>query len=235
MSGLGTMANVAAVVVGSLIGMVVKGGLKQRFQDTLMQVLGLATMFIGASGALKGIFVVEGSSLSTTNTMMLIISLVVGAILGELLRIEDRLDNMGVWLKEKTKQKGDNRFVEGFVTSSLVICVGAMAIVGSLEDGLHQDASMLYAKSMLDFMIVMIFASTLGIGVLFSAIPLGIYQGTITLSATAIAPCLSDARIANLSFVGSVLIFGVGVNIAFGKKFKVGNMLPAVLIAFFFG
>ena len=234
MIGLGTLVNVAAVIIGSFAGMVVKGGLKQRFQDILMQALGLATMFIGASGALKGIFVVEGSNLSTNNTMMLIISLVGGAILGELLSIEDRLDHLGVWLKQKVKLKEDNRFVEGFVTSSLVICVGAMAIVGSLEDGLHGDASMLYAKAVLDFIIVLIFASTLGIGVLFSAIPLGIYQGSITLFASAIEPLLSDARIANLSFVGSVLIFGVGVNIAFGKKFKVGNMLPAVLIPFFF-
>lgn len=234
MSGLGTLVNVAAVVVGSLLGMLVKGGLKQRFQEILMQVLGLATMFIGASGALKGIFVIKGDSLDTTNTMMLIISLVGGAIFGELLRIEDRLDHLGIWLKDKVKLKGDNRFVEGFVTSSLVICVGAMAIVGSLEDGLYGNESTLYAKAVLDFIIVMIFASTLGIGVLFSAIPLGIYQGSITLSASAIAPLLNDTRIANLSFVGSVLIFAVGVNIAFGKKFRVGNMLPAVLIPFFF-
>lgn len=234
MIGLGTLANVAAVVIGSLLGIIVKGGLKQRFQDTLMQVLGLATMFIGASGALKGIFVIEGTSLKTTNTMMLIISLVGGAVLGELLRIEDRLDHLGNFIKNKVKLEEDNRFVEGFVTSSLVICVGAMAIVGSLEDGLHGDASTLFAKSLLDLIIVMIFASTLGIGVLFSAIPLGIYQGIITLSASVIAPFLSETKIANLSYVGCVLIFGVGVNIAFGKKFKVGNMLPAVIIAFFF-
>lgn len=234
MKGLGTIVNVLAVIAGSGLGMLVKGGLKQRFQETIMQVLGLATMFIGISGAMKGMFVVNGNEITTTNTMMLIISLVLGGLIGEFLKIEERLDHLGEWIKSKIKHNTDNRFVEGFVTSSLVICVGAMAIVGSLEDGMSGNASMLLAKSLLDFVVVMVFASTLGIGVLFSAIPLGIYQGGITVCATLVAPFLSDHRIASLSFIGSVLIFGVGVNIAFGKKFKVGNMLPAIIISLFF-
>lgn len=230
MIGLGTIVNVLAVICGSFIGMLCNGGLKQRFQDILMQVLGLATMFIGASGALKGIFVFHGETIETTGTMLMIISLVVGALIGEWINIEKRMEHFGEWLKVKVKGRDNQRFVEGFVTASLVICVGAMAVVGALQDGLTGDASMLYTKSILDFVIVLIFAATLGSGVLFSAIPLGIFQGSITLFAKFIEPILSDQMINNLSFVGSILIFGVGVNLSFGNKFKVGNMLPALII-----
>ncbi len=196
-----------------------------------MQVLGLSTMFIGVSGTLKGMFVITNNSLETKGTMLMIISLVLGALIGEFIDIEDKMERFGEYLNSKVKSVNNPKFVEGFVTTSIVICVGAMAVVGSLQDGLVGDPSMLYTKSILDGIIVIIFASTMGIGVLFSVIPLGLYQGTITLCAKFVAPVLTDLMIANLSFVGSVLIFGVGVNIAFGKKFKVGNMLPALFIA----
>jgi uncharacterized membrane protein YqgA involved in biofilm formation len=228
--GIGTIVNVLAVVLGSMIGILFNGGLKQKYQDTLMQVLGLSTMFIGVSGTLKEMFVITNSALETKGTMLMIISLVLGALIGEFIDIEDKMDRFGEYLKSKVKNVNNPRFVEGFVTSSIVICVGAMAVVGSLQDGLIGDPSMLYTKSILDGIIVIIFASTMGIGVMFSVIPLGLYQGTITLCAKFVAPILTDLMIANLSFVGSVLIFGVGVNIAFGKKFKVGNMLPALFI-----
>lgn len=230
MIGIGTIVNVLAVIIGSIIGIIFHGGLKQKYQDTLMQVLGLSTMFIGVSGTLKGMFVITNNSLETKGTMLMIISLVLGALIGEFIDIEDKMDRLGEYLKSKVKNVNNPRFVEGFVTTSIVICVGAMAVVGSLQDGLIGEPSMLYTKSILDGIIVIIFASTMGIGVLFSVIPLGLYQGTITLCAKFVAPILTDHMIANLSFVGSVLIFGVGVNIAFGKKFKVGNMLPALFI-----
>ena len=128
------------------------------------------------------------------------------------------------------KRENDSSFVDGFVTSSLVICVGAMAVVGSLEDGLYGDFSTIAAKSVLDCVIVMVFASTMGIGVMFSALPVFVYQGAITLFAKLLEPVMSETLIANLSFVGSVLIFCVGANLAFGKKFRTGNMLPALLV-----
>lgn len=231
MIGTGTIVNVAAVIIGGGIGMLIRGGIKQRFQDILMQALGLSTLFIGVSGALKGMFTVNGEGLETGGAMVLILSLVLGALIGEGINIEKQFERFGEWLKRKVKSNGDSRFVEGFVTASLVICVGAMAVVGSLQDGLTGDASMLYTKAILDFVIVLVLASALGKGVLFSALPLGILQGSITLFAGVIAPVLSDRMIDNLSFIGSALIFCVGINLCFGKKIKVGNLLPALVIA----
>lgn len=234
MIGLGTIVNTLAVILGGLLGMVLKGGLKERYQTILMQALGLATIFIGASGALSGMLKVIDQGLETQGTMILIFSLVIGALIGEFLNIEFRLEQLGEWLKSKVPVKDNSHFVEGFVTSALVICVGAMAIVGSLQDGLLHDSSTLFAKAVLDFTIVMVFASTLGIGVVFSALPLFVYQGSITLFASFLSPFLTDVVISHLSFVGSVLIFAVGINLCFGKKIKVGNLLPAMIVTLFF-
>ena len=230
MIGLGTIVNVAAVVAAGFIGVLVKGGIKERFQTTIMGVLGISTMFIGASGTLQEMFTVENGSISTQGTMLLVMSLIIGAVIGELLNIEAWLEKVGEWLKEKVKAKNDNRFVDAFVNSTLVICIGAMAIVGSLQDGLTGDHSTLFVTAALDFPIILIFASTLGIGAVFSALPLGLYQGAITLFAGLISPYLSDTLISNLTLVGSAMIFAIGVNLAFGKKFKVGNFLPGLLV-----
>jgi uncharacterized membrane protein YqgA involved in biofilm formation len=234
MTGLGTLANTFAVIIGSGIGIAIKGGLKERYQQTLMQASGLATIFIGISGAMSGMLKIIDSGMETKGSMLLIGALIFGAVAGEFFNIEYKLEQLGNWLKQKVNAGKDNTFVEGFVTSSLVICVGAMAIVGSLQDGLQGDPSTLYAKAVLDFIIVMVFASTMGIGVMFSALPLGIYQGVITVFATFLKPFLTQNVISNLSFVGSVLIFAVGINVCFGKKIKVGNLLPAMIIPFFF-
>lgn len=232
MIGLGTLVNMAVIIVGASIGMIIKGGLKQKIQDTVMNALGLAVMFIGISGALQGLFLVEEKSLETTNVMLMIVSLALGAFIGEAIDIEERLERVGEFIKAKLKVKGEKskNFVEGFVNSSLLFCIGAMAIIGSLQDGLTGDASMLYAKGIIDGTVAIFFASTLGIGVFFSVIPLGIYQGLITLSAKYIEPLLNERLILNISFIGSILIFGIGINMIFGKKIKCGNLLPAVLI-----
>lgn len=232
MIGLGTLANMVAILFGSAIGLLFQGVLKQRFQTTIMNALGLAVMFVGISGALQGLLVVNGDGLETANMTMMIVSLAIGAFFGELIDIEARLDHMGEWIKSALKVKGEKgqNFVEGFVSSSLLFCIGAMAIIGSLEDGLSGNASMLFAKSIIDGTVAIFIASTLGIGVIFSIIPLGIYQGGITLSAKYIEPYLSEQMIANLSFIGSILIFGIGINMVFGKKIKCGNLLPAVLV-----
>ena len=234
MIGLGTIVNTIAVIVGSLIGLLIKGGLKERYQDIIMQALGLATLFIGAAGAMSGMLKIVNQGLQTQGSMLLIGSLVAGSLVGEFLNIELRLEQLGTGIKSKVNVKNDTTFVEGFVTSALVICVGAMAIVGALQDGLQGDPSTLFAKAILDFIIVLVFASTLGIGVTFSALPLFVYQGSITIFATFLKPFLTDLVIANLSFVGSVLIFAVGINLCFGKKIRVANMLPAMIIPFFF-
>ena len=193
-----------------------------------MQVMGLAVMFIGASGALRGIFTVKDGFLETGGTMLMIASLTIGALLGELINIEAQMERFGEWRKEKAKSSGDTKFVEGFVTASLTVCIGAMAIVGSIEDGISGNHDTLFAKAVLDLVIVMVCVA-------FSAIPVAILQGTVTICAGFIAPIMNDSIIANISFIGSMLIFCVGVNLSFGKKFKVGNMLPAIIIPFIYG
>lgn len=228
MKGFGTIVNVLAVLAGGGIGLFLKGGMKQRYQDIMMQALGLATMFVGTVGALQGMLTVQDGSLGSQGTLLMVLSLTIGGVVGEFLNIELGLERFGEWLKRKVHAERNARFVEAFVTTSLVICVGAMAIVGALEDGLTGDPSMLVIKSALDFAIVIVFASTLGVGSLFSAIPIAIWEGGITIAAVFVAPFLSDALITDLSAVGSVLIFGVGVNLLFDRKIKVGNLLPAL-------
>lgn len=236
MIGIGTIVNVIAVIAGSAIGIIAKKGLSERFQDQIMKTLGLATMFIGIGCTMQEMLTVtpEGK-LSADGIMMMIVSLVIGSIVGELLRIEDRLEGIGDKMKNTKFFHGETKFTEGFVTATLVVCIGAMAIVGSLRDGLEGDPSLLFSKSILDFISTMIFASTLGIGVLCSAIPMGIYQGLITALAGVIGTYLTDDIISDMSLVGSVMIFGVGINLFFGKKVKVGNMLPALLVPVIYG
>jgi hypothetical protein len=233
MRGTGTIVNVIAVLIGGFAGMFLKKGLKERYQEILMQALGLATIFIGVSGALKGMFVIEnsanGTTLSTTGTMLMIFSLVLGSILGEWIDLESKMEGFGKWLKVKFGGQNDSQFVEGFLAASLTICIGAMAIVGAIQDGMTGDASMLYAKAVLDGVIVAVFASAYGKGAIFSAIPVGIWQGLITIFAGALEPFFTNQIISDLSFVGNMLIFCVGVNLAFGKKFRVGNMLPSLI------
>lgn len=230
MIGLGTIINTLAVIVGGLIGMCLKNGLKKNLQDILMQACGVATIFIGASGTLAKMFVIENDIISTQGTMLLIFSLVLGGLVGEAINIEEKMDFLGEKIKKAVKAEKDNLFVEGFVNVSLIICVGAMAIVGSIQDGISGDYSLLTTKAVLDLVIVVVFASTYGLGAVFSAVPIFLYQGGITLIAAVGGSFLSEAIISDLSFVGNALIFCVGVNIAFGKKFRVGNFLPALIV-----
>ena len=230
MFGLGTIVNTVAVIAGGLLGLLLKNGIAKRFEKILMQALGLSTIFIGAGGVLKYMLVMENGSLTTRGTMLLIFSLVIGAILGQLLDIESKLERLGDKLKSAVGAKNDNRFVEGFVTASLIVCVGAMAIVGSMQDGLSGDSSMLIAKSLLDMVLVAVLASGYGVGPIFSALPILVYQGAITVIAALFGAIISPQLIETLSFVGSALIFCVGVNLVREKTFKVANMLPALLI-----
>lgn len=231
MIGLGTLANVGGILLGGCIGLLLKGGLKESFQQALQKVMGLCTIFIGGSGALSGLLVIENGALSTIDTLPMIIAMVIGTIIGEWCDFDSRMESLGHYLKEKASANGDSRFVEGFVTASLTVCIGAMAIVGSIQDGLLGDPSTLYTKSVLDCVILVVFASAYGKGALFSALPVAVLQGGITLLAALLGGSgLPAAVIENLSTMGSVLIFCVGVNLAFGPKFRVANMLPALVI-----
>ncbi len=230
MRGLGTLINVVAVLIGGGAGLLIKKGISERLSDSLLKAIGVAVMFVGISGACEGLLTVEGGQIKTRGTMLLIISIILGTLLGEILKIEDRLESLGERLKNKVKSKDGSNFVEGFVSTTLIFCIGAMAIVGSLNDGLRGDYTMLAAKSVLDCIMALITASTMGVGVLFSAIAVLLYQGSITLLSGLISPILSSELVLNLSFVGSVLIFCIGLNQVFGKKIKTGNMLPALLV-----
>ncbi len=234
MIGLGAIINTVAVIAGSAIGIFLKKGLKDNIQKALMSGCGVATIFIGAAGTLQGMLTVNDGVIEAGGSMLLIFSLTLGSLLGEIINIEKRMDSLGNRLKKLFHAEKDSRFVDGFVNTSLVICVGAMAIVGSIQDGLNGDASMLTAKAVLDFVLCIVFASTYGIGVMCSAIPILVYEGAMTLVAHFAGNFISDTLIGYLSYIGSALIFCVGVNVAFGNKFKVGNMLPALLIPVFY-
>lgn len=230
MTGLGTIVNVAAIIVGGCLGLIFKGGLKERFREIMMQACGLAVVFIGAAGAFEMIFTVDGGGLTSGHTMLIVISLVLGGLAGELINIEKRLDSVGEKLKRLVRAGDDNRFVDGFVTASLVFCVGAMAICGPIDEALTGDSSTLFVKSILDGIMVMVLASVYGVGTLFSALAVGIYQGIFTVFGSFISGFITDSLISTLSGIGSVLIFSVGVNLLWPKKIRVGNFLPALLV-----
>lgn len=235
MIGMGTIVNTAGIIVGGIIGLFFKKGLKPRFQSIITDSIGLSVIFMGVAGALSKMMTITEKGLETTGTMMIISSLVLGAVVGEAINLDARLEQFGEWLKQKFSSKSDPQFVEGFVTASCTVCIGAMAIVGSLEDGLTGDATMLFAKSVLDAVIIMVFASSFGKGAIFSAIPVFLLQGSVTVLATLIAPLMTETAIANLSMVGSMLIFCIGINLLFHTKIKVANMLPALIFVVLYG
>ena len=235
MTGLGTMVNAAAIILGSAAGLLLKGGLPKRLQDTTTSAVGLCVIFVGAAGALSGLFTVSGGALETKDTMMMIFSMAAGAALGEWLDIERRLENLGKWCRARIPSgHAGAGFVDAFVTSSLLFCVGAMAIVGSLEDGLNHEFSTLFAKSVMDGIMAVVFSAAMGIGTMFSAVPVVIYQGSITLLAGALRPFLTELMIGRMSCVGSILIFALGLNLAVGTKIRIGNMLPAAFLPVLF-
>ncbi len=215
---LGTIVNTLAIIVGSLLGIVFKGGIPNKYQVTIMQAISLAVILIGLKMAFK-----------TDAILLVIFSLVIGSILGEFLRIEEGLENLGKRLETKFAKAGDG-IAKGFVVASLVYCVGSMAIVGSMESGLTGNHQTLFAKSALDGLSSIIFASTFGIGVLFSSISVFVYQGFITLTSTLMKPFLIPPVINQMSGVGGLLIMAIGFNLLEIKIIKVGNMLPAIFI-----
>jgi len=214
----GTLVNTAAIIAGSIIGMILKGGIPRHYSETVMQGIGLAVILIGVKGALK-----------SDDLLLIIFSLAIGSVIGEMLKIEDRLENLGKWLESKLSKAGDG-FSKGFVTASLLFCVGSMAIVGSLESGMTGNHQTLFAKSVLDGVSSIVFASSLGIGVMFSAVSVLIYQGIIAIGASLIVKFLTPSVIAQMSSVGGLLIMAIGFNILEFKRIKIGNMLPAIFI-----
>ena len=215
---LGNLVNTAAIIAGSTLGLLLKGGIPESYNRTIMKSVALAVILIGLLNALK-----------TEQLLLVIFSLAIGSLLGEIIKIEDGLEKLGMMLEQRFSGSGDS-VAQGFVTSSLLFCVGAMAVVGSLESGLTGSHQTLFAKSVLDGISSIVLASSMGIGVLFSALSVLIYQGIITLGASVLQPFLGTEVIREMSAVGGLLILAIGFNMLDLPKIKVGNMLPAIFI-----
>ena len=231
MIGLGTILNSAAIVAGGLVGHFTGKLFRQEQQDALTKACGISVLFIAIAGAMQGMLRVDGAALLSGRSMLVVLCLALGTVIGELIGIERGFERFGAWLKVKTGNSGDRQFVDAFVTASLTVCIGAMAIVGAIQDGITGDFSTLAVKAVLDFIIVAVMTSSLGKGCAFSAIPVLVFEGAVTLLARLVSPVMTDAAVANLSLVGAVLIFCVGVNLVWDKRIRVANMLPAVLLA----
>ena len=231
MYGLGTIINTAAIVAGGAGGALFGRFLKENVQDTLTKVCGVSTLFIAITGALEQMLTVENGAIVCHGAMLVIGCLTIGAVIGELLNLEGAFERFGEWLKQKTGNARDKRFVDAFVTASLTVCIGAMAIVGSIEDGISGDYSILATKAVLDFIIIMVMSCSMGRGAIFSAIPVAILQGSITVLAGLLRPVMTVGALANLSMVGNVLIFCVGINLIWDKKVRVANLLPSIVAA----
>ena len=216
---LGTIVNTVAVVAGGAIGLLLKKGIPQKVTDAVMQGLALCVIAMGISGALGG-----------SKTLTMIVSMALGAVVGTLLDLDGRLNRLGENVEKKLAPGGQGRIATGFVTASLLYCVGALGIVGSLQSGLTGDHSMLYTKSMPDFISSIVLCASLGVGVMLSAATLFLYQGLITLLAQALAPVLTDAVIAEMTCVGSLLIIGMGLNMLGVTRIKIMDYVPAMFI-----
>ena len=233
MRGLGTLINVLAIIAGGTAGILSRRFLQERHQETVLKATGFSVIFLGAAGTLSKMLVPShgGQSLETAGTMTILVSMALGGLIGEIINIDALFERFGAWLKVKTKSESDGGFIGAFVTASLTVCIGAMAIVGSIQDGILGDHATLFAKAVLDLVIIMVMTASMGKGCIFSAIPVGILQGSVTLLARLLQPVFTDAALSNLSLVGSVLVFCVGLNLVWGKKIRVANLLPSLLIA----
>ncbi|WP_127134748.1 DUF554 domain-containing protein [Veillonella caviae] len=231
MPGLGTVINVALIIVGSVLGLAFRRGMKENLKQTLMMVSGVIVLLLGMSGAMQYMLVIVNGTLQTTGPLMMIISMVVGAIIGELIDFNRWIVRLGDWLKARTGNSGDPQFTNAFITASLTFTVGAMGVLGSIQDGLTGNYQTLLLKGILDGIIVMVMASSMGKGALFSFIPVGITQLMITYMANWAAPIMTQGAIDNLSYVGSILIFCVGIDLIWPGKIRIANLLPAIFIA----
>ena len=232
MPGLGTIINTAAIVVGGLLGLLFKNLLTKSMEDTLLKASSVCVLFIGIGGAMQHMLKITDGALETSGSMMLIICFVLGSIVGELLDIEGAFERFGAWLRKKTHNESDTGFLSAFIHASLTVCIGAMAVVGAINDGLFGDISLLVTKSILDAIIIMVMSATMGKGCIFSAIPVAIFQGLVTLFARFLQPIMTAQATSNLALTGSILVFCVGVNLIWDQqRLKVANMLPTLIFA----
>lgn len=227
---LGTIVNAAAIIIGGVFGTFFKKGIKAEMMDSILKAEGVALLVIALNGVITNMITVgEDGKLSDNGGIILLISLVLGVLFGELLRIDDRLNDFGKWIEKKV---GSDGFSGGFISASIIFCVGSMAVLGSINDGLYGDSSVLFVKSLLDFITAVVLASTMGIGVVFSFVPVFLYQGIITMFASYIKPFIENSpdMMSQFSMVGYGIILCIAINFIFGQKIKTANLLPAMLI-----
>lgn len=215
---MGTIINVITILIGGSIGLLFRSRFPERLSETALEVMGLFTLLIGVGMALQG-----------KDTILILISLALGAMIGEWINIEKKLDKFGAWIERRLKVK-EGSPAKGFIYASLVFCVGSMAIVGSIADGVKGDYSILFTKAMMDGIISIPFAAGMGFGVLGSAIPILVYQGSLTLLAKLLQPLFNPTVVRELTAVGGVIVMGIGINILGLKKIRVGNFLPALVL-----
>jgi uncharacterized membrane protein YqgA involved in biofilm formation len=215
---MGTIINVITILIGGAIGLLFRKRFPERISETALQVMGLFTLLVGISMALQG-----------QELILVLISLALGAMIGEWINIEKKLDNFGEWIERRLEIK-EGSPAKGFIYASLVFCVGSMAIVGSIADGVKGDSSILVTKAMMDGIISIPFAAGMGFGVLGSAIPILLYQGGLTILAKLLQPIFNPIVIRELTSVGGVIVMGIGINILGLKKVRVGNFLPALVL-----
>lgn len=221
-AGGGTVINVIAIIIGGVAGLFGGKFLTEKIQETLKMSCATAVIFIGIGGTLENY-----------NTLLLISALIGGGLVGEIADIDGAFEKFGIWLRQKSGNEGDTKFVDGFVTASLTVCIGAMAVIGAINDRLLNDQTILIAKSALDSVIILVMTASLGKGCIFSCVSVGIFQGAITIFAGFLEPLMTEIALKNLSCVGNALIFCVGINLMFGNKVRVANLLPALIVAIF--
>ena len=231
MIGIGTLINTSGIVLGGISGHFFGKLLKERHQESLTTACGISVIFIGIAGAMQDMLTIHDGVITSGQAMLVSICLALGTLIGEIINIEEGFKRFGEWLKIKTGNAKDKEFVNAFVTASLTVCIGAMAIVGAIQDGISGDWSILATKSVLDLIIIMVMTCSLGKGCTFSAIPVLLFEGLITLFATFLKPIMTELAMKYLSLIGSILIFCVGLNLVWGKKVRVANMLPALIFA----
>ncbi len=231
MPGLGTVVDAVFIIIGGLLGLVFGKRFSERFQKSMLDACGLSILFIGIGGVMSQMLEFADGGFSTTGSVMLASSLTLGAIIGEAINIEKHMEHFGEWLKAKTGSHGDAGFVNGFVSASLVVSIGAMAVLGPINEGLYGDSSVLFAKSILDLILILLMTLSHGKGAIFSFIPVVGIQGLITILAGIIKPFMIPEAISSLTFVGSVLIASLGINMVWDKHIRVSNLFPSVIVA----
>lgn len=231
MFGIGTLVNTVSVAVGGIIGTLLGNRMKESYQVSLKYACGVGVIFMSIASAMENMLKVKGKGLVSGRAIFIVLCLAIGVVIGEIIGIERGFERFGEWLKIKSGSSNDNNFVNAFLTASYTVCIGAMAIIGAIKDGMSGDYSVLITKSVIDFATIIVLTCSLGKGAVFSAIPIFVFEGGVTLLAKLIKPIMTDTAMDNLSLVGAVLIFLVGVNLVWDKKIRVANFLPALILA----